>query len=1060
MPNELELTLKRFANFLRDVIDPAVYPQSVPAVVEAHPNPDPKAPLLSAQDAVDVAYVPVSLGYRWGPKWATCWFRVTGTVPAEFAGRSVAMRFSTATEGTVWRRVGNGPGSGPGVGERYEPVQGLDVNRDSIPLFATAHGGERVLLHIEAACNHPFGTFTFEWDDVEAQRRWNDPNPGRLDRCELAVVDERVRELSWRYAFALGLLKEMPADSARAQDLVRALTRATNTINDANVSATASAALDVLGETLAQPAGGSATLCHAVGHAHIDTAWLWPIRETRRKIVRSWSNVIGLMDRFKDFKFLCSQTQQYVWCEADAPELFEKIKARVADGRWEPGGAMWIEPDINVPSGESLVRQFLKADRWWKSRFGDKAAQRHMYLPDTFGFTPVMPQLMKLAGLDTFITNKLHWNQFNLFPHATFRWRGIDGTEVLGHNTPGKDYNAVNTPMELRRGDSTLAKASAHGGTTGRWLQPFGYGDGGGGPTDRSIRYAQFAHDCDGLAKVTMTTARDFCAALHRDVETMQARGESLPAWDGELYLELHRGTLTTQAWLKKANRHAEVRLKAAEMLVVFAGNGGAPSMHDDLDTAWKTLLLNQFHDILPGSSITWVYDDARADHQRLAGLTDRVIEQAGNAVVGSAKAPSQSAVLNSANSSRSEVVEVDGQLGFVAGIPALSVSAANVSTTLPAGVTPATAKGLVLENGLLRVELNAHGEVARLSVEGPGIDGGSRNSARQGPALGSAASPLNQLWLYEDRPHFWEAWDVDGYYEQKGERVGADAAAVTIKVVNAGPMRAAIEVSRSMGHKSQITQTYTLDAGSHRVDVRTRIDWHESRRLLRALFPTDIRASFATFEIQFGHVQRPTHRNTPWDMARFEVFGHRWSDLSEPGRGLAVLNDGKYGHSCHAEERGGTLGLSLLRSTKYPDPEADMGVQEFTYSLLPHAGDWRGAGVIDEADALNEPLRFIGRVEAGFAPRQIVRVSQSDDGARAVVTAIKPAEHGQGTIVRLHEAHGGSGVAEIVWKTAVTDVQAVDILERPMTLEGMTHQHGVTRVRLTPFQVVTLRTN
>lgn len=1017
----------RFNRFCDAVLEPAVYPATAPLSVESWRCADP----VGYRAAVEAPFERVGIGWEWGPVWSTCWFRLRGSVPGEFAGRETVFRFDSGVEAQLWRDG--------------RPVQGFDVNRDAALLTGSAEGGESVELHVEAACNHPFGVGQFPWDPPDAARRWRGERPARLERAELAVFDRGAWELAVAFRFASLLLRELAEESARAGRLIEGLGRVARMIDARGVPACADAAVEELRGLLGERAPGSATICHAVGHAHIDTAWLWPVRETRRKCVRSFSNVLRLMERFEGFRFLCSQAQQYAFIERDSPELFEEIRARVAEGRWEAGGAMWVEPDANCPSGESLVRQIVHGCGYWREKFGGDGAQRFVYLPDTFGFPASLPQIIAAAGLDTFITNKLAWNAVNRYPHTSFLWRGIDGTELLTHFTPGADYNAVNTPLELRRGESR--HASKHRGSTegpARWLQPFGYGDGGGGPTARSIEYACLASDCDGLPRTRLGRTDEFCGALHADFAAMRERGVSPPVWDGELYLDLHRGTLTTQAWLKRANRRAEGMLRLAEATLALGPGGMAepdPQQADMLDEAWKLLLLNQFHDILPGSSIGWVYEDARRDFERINALAAPVLA---SGLDRWAKTMGGAIVCNPSSGPRSGVVDLDSGPRFVRDVPALGASG------LPDAGAPFEAVhvegGRTLANGRIRVRIDDDGQIASLVHEGTGREA-------------CAGAAINRLEVFEDLPRMWDAWDIDPEAEEKPlDVVGRPD---SIDVVEEGPHRCAIRVRRSVGEGSQIEQTYVLEAESPRIDVRTRVEWHEEHRLLRASFPVDVRSTRATYEIQFGHIERPTHRNTEWDRAKFEVCAHRWMDLSEPGFGVALLNDSKYGHSCH----GSVMGLSLLRSPTWPDPDADRGTHEFVYSLMPHGGDWRAAGVHREAEALNAPLVVHGGGVAGgdgsgrngaWSPFRI----SCDGGAGVEIAAVKPAEDGRGIVVRLVEVLGGRGRVTLAWSLPVARVEPVDLLERPTGREGCVHrpEGDETGVSIGPFEIVTLR--
>lgn len=1032
MLTELEFAVHRFATYAREVLKPAIYEARRELAAKVFQCSDP----IGCSQAVQADYRPVEIGWRWGPAWSTAWFHITGSVPGSMAGRSVALRFSSGTEALWWRN---------GV-----PQRGFDRNRDSVILFEPAAGGEAVDLHIEAACNHPFGITAFAWDPPETQARWESETPGQLQRCELANYNHEVWRLWHAYEFARQLLAELPEDSPRAQVLYRGLSLATRLIDDGDVVGTAGPAMEVVCEALRSEQGAAATRCCAIGHAHIDTAWLWPVRETKRKCLRSFANVLELMDRFPDFRFLCSQAQQYEWTEQESPELFDRIRTKVRSGQWEPGGAMWVEPDCNVTGGESLIRQILYGTRYWREKFGDNAPQRYLYLPDTFGFTAALPQIMVQAGLTTFITNKLSWNQLNEWPHAAFIWRGIDGSEVLAHCTPGKDYNATNSPRELRRGEMECARKDK--GRTGVWLQPFGYGDGGGGPTAEMIDSASLAAQCEGLPNVLHGRAAEMCDELHARREALAGRGDSLPVWDGELYLELHRGTLTTQSWLKRANRKAERDLRTIEWLssAAMAPCQGGDVDRAELDEIWKLVLMNQFHDILPGTSIGWVYGDAMRDYERIGAFCDDSINRLVEASVGSADTQGLAEpmlVVNPSSHARGGVIECDGSVCYIQDVPALSTSIVDRAAVVE--VEPAVVDRDVISNGIIAARIDGEGRIASLRVA-------DRDREVGAPGDDGEPQPINQLVVYEDRPQAWEAWDIDSHYLEKAKPVAGPVE--SWEVLESSPVRAAIEVTRKLGEHSRIRQRYILEAGSPRLDIRTWVDWHESRRLLRALFPVDVRSRRATYEIQFGHLDRPTHRNTTWDEARFEVCAHSWMELSEAGFGVALLNDGKYGHSCHDN----VMGITLLRSSKHPDPNADMGEHEFTYSIMPHGGDWRAAGVDRQAHELNTPLlaRALEAGQAGHWSGSFAPVAIATEGAaHVVVSALKRAEDGDRTIIRLVETHGGAGAVTLQWNAPVSSVDAVDLLEKPTKDDNVRHDSDArtTFLYVRPFQIITL---
>jgi len=1037
MINPIEQAAQRFAAFAVQVLEPAhLRRRSTIERIEVLQTEK----RISLDAASRENYMPVMRGWRWGPVWSTAWFRVRGEVPAEWAGETVALRFSCGTEAMAWRE-------GSALG-------GLDVNHDTVDFLPRAVGGEQVEVYIEAACNRPLGATFFWWDEREAAARWNEEKPGRLDVCEWVVVDRPVWRLWQQFDFARQLLLTLPAESERARRLIDGMEALMSRLRPETVPQQADAASTELA-TLLRGEGGTRTRCTAVGHAHIDTAWLWPLAETRRKCARTFASVLGLMERYPGFRFAASQAQHYAWIEAEHPALFERIRAATAAGQWEIAGGMWIEPDCNVPSGESLIRQILHGTRYWAERFGLKAKQTYAYLPDTFGFSAILPQIFRQAGLDSFITNKLIWSDANEFPHVNFLWRGIDGTEVLSHCTPGRDYNSQNTPKELLRGERDSARLD--GSRCGLWLQPFGHGDGGGGPTAESIERADFAADCEGMPRVLLGRIDDFCRDLHAARTQAIAGGRDWPVWDGELYLEYHRGTLTTLAWLKRANRVAEHALRRVEYLMAAAPNGG--SLADDhaatMDEAWKKLLLNQFHDILPGSSVKEVYDDADADHSAIVASLDPIEWEARAAWCHAldTRGMKRPMVVFNANSwPVTGVVSLGNERHFVEDVPALGVRVldcpvkdidASTSANIAVHKEPR-----VLQNNRLRVELDDTGRISTLRTLPDG-----RSWCSQ---------PINQLVLYDDRPRAWEAWDIDRGHLESARPVDGPA---YIRDVRNHPLRGEIVVARELGRASRITQRYVLEADSPRVDIHTSVEWNEERTLLRAIFPVDVQSTMATYDLSMGFIQRPTHANTPWDRARFEVCAHRWMDLGEHGGGVAILNNGKYGHSCH----GNVMGLTLLRSPMFPCPNADQGKHDFTYSIMPHVGDWRTAGVDRQAALLNDPMLAVnapadltGRISGRWAPIEI----EVDGSAAVEVLALKRADDGDGLILRLAETHGGRGHARITWRVGGVDVRVVDLLERDPDASSSLYwpsirhdsQGRVTTVPLRPFGLVTLR--
>jgi alpha-mannosidase len=788
------------------------------------------------------------------------------------------------------------------------------------------------------------------------------------------------------------------------------------------------------------------------GHAHIDLAWLWPLSETRRKARRTFSSVLGLMDRYEDFTFDQSSAQLYAWIEEDAPELFERIKERVAEGRWEPVGGSWCEPDCQIPSGESFVRQLLHGQRYFMEKFGRRSAVA--WLPDAFGFSPGIPQLLRGAGLSGFFTAKLKWNENNRFPHDLFEWEGIDGSRVTVHTTrnPGMDYNGDIVPFDLLGVWRNFSGKRRHSES----LFSFGWGDGGGGPSEDMLESYARLKDFPALPRLRMTRVDEFYAKLPQD---------GLPRWVGELYLELHRGTLTTQGLVKKLNREAEQRLLEAEAFSAIAALRGAEYPAGKFDRLWETLLLNQFHDILPGSSISEVYEDA---HHQLREVVEgaetlrgdalrRVAGQVGGdggavIVANAGLAPRPLSVLLPEDllDGAPGVEDAEGnplpaqqtETGLLVRDPNCRVPALGWTTIRRTGRREEPWSGLrvessegsvVMENELLRIEIGSDGALHRL------FDKEAVREVLDGRG--------NQLWAYADKPREWDAWDVEEDYALAGEEV---LSVESIEAVEHGPLRASVRIARCW-RNSHITQTYRLHAGSRRLDVQTEIEWHEREVLLRAIFPLNVRSHEATFETMYGAQKRSTHRNTSWDAARFEVSSHRFADLSEPDYGVALLNDGKYGHSA----RDNVLGMSLLRSPLYPDPRADEGEHRFTYSLFPHLGDWTEAGVVEEAFALNSPLVVAPASVDGAVPAEFGFVGV--EGSELALGALKAAGDERSFILRLYEPHGSRGACLLRFGSSVKSAERTDLLEEPEG-EPLRIEDDAIRFQVRPFEVVTLR--
>jgi alpha-mannosidase len=944
---------------------------------------------IAYADARRLDYRPARIGERLGPPWATYWLRASAVVPEVWSGSRVDLLWVTGTESTLWRG---------GL-----PAQGLvsgQVDRTSAPLTSRAGGGERLELEIELACNAYFGAGAPM-----------SPTPATLERAEIARFDAQA----WRLLHDFRVLVELEAehgaglDESWAGELLETLNRFSNlwVAEDRGTWGDAEALLEPL---LAHRNGSSAHELAAIGHGHLDTAWLWPLGETWRKCQRTFSSQLALMREYPEHRFACSSAQHYAWVKEREPELFEEILAQVRSGQWVPVGGTWIEPDCNLPAGESLVRQFLHGQRFFEQELGGRVSE--FWNPDVFGYPSQLPQIVRGAGMTRFLTQKLSWNRFTSLPFHTFAWEGLDGSRITTHFPPADTYNSGATVGELRSG----ARAYKDHDRSRHSLLVFGHGDGGGGPTPEMLETLRRTGDLQGVPRTSLMSSEEFFDAL-------EAGGTELPVVVGELYLEYHRGTYTSQAEIKRANRSSEALLHDAEFLAaVAAREAGRPYPRAELAELWRLLLLNQFHDILPGSSIGEVYEQAREQLSRLERAAHELAASAAEALVepGDGHVP-----LNTIGSPRAEVSErPDGELAFVEAPP----YGIGSQSSVPARVdVHEDEEGFVLRNGHLLARLARDGSLRSLELVGTGRE--------------ALAAPGNAFELYDDRPLNFDAWDIDPFHlETRQACDGAHSASIQ----RASELRADLVFEHEIGQASRLVQTVRLDAGSRRLEFHTGVEWHERHRVLKVAFPLLVRADRATYEMPFGHAERPTHFSSAADLARYEVPGHRWADLSEHGFGVALLNDSKYGHSAY----GNTLRLTLLRAPTFPDPEADQGAHRFAYALLPHAGGWREGGVVAEARRFNQPLVWV----RGAAPARCL-ASVDDEGL--VLDTIKLAEDGDGLVLRLYEANGGRGVARVRLGVPFARAWFTNLLEdqgEPARLEN-----DAIVVPYRPYEIVTL---
>ena len=1035
MRPEDSIGLGRINRILNEFLRPRRRGPSVPLDVGAyHVHGEP----LPVADAMAAEYLPFPLGGAWGPPWDTTWFRLRGAIPGDWAGREVALGFGIGNAGST------GFGAEALVWRHGRPVQGLSPNHREHLLTTSASGGEEIELFVEAAANPPSPFGANPWPLLL-------PEPEgaplfTLQQADLHVRDPDFDQFWHDFRVLVELATELPEGEPRAVRLRAGLEKACNLLELPDIADSWRRARPVLQELLAERPAPGTHVVNIVGHAHLDTAWLWPLRETIRKCARTFSTVLELMDRYPEYRFVISQAQHLAWMRDHYPDLWERIKSRIDDGRIEPTGSMWVEADCNIPSGESLVRQIVHGKRFYLREFGIET--NDVWLPDVFGYSAALPQIMRQSGIRWFLTQKLSWNQYNVLPHHSFLWEGIDGSRVFTHFPPADTYSGNMSVKELRFGVENFRD---HDRAT-RSLYLFGWGDGGGGPTGEMLESARRLAETDGSPRLTMEGARRFFTGAEEEIEE--------PAvWVGELYLELHRGTYTSQAATKLGNRRAEYALRDAELWTSLAPAADYPG--DQLERMWELLLLHQFHDIIPGSGIHWVYDDTARDHAHILESAARLTDDALALHVGTIDTTGTTnpvIVFNSLSHQRRELITVDapdevtavvgasstgpvqrdseGRAIFEATVPPCGYRVFDLVTARPAPHGGVTADARSLENDHLRVELDDRGLLSSVF---------DKDARRQVLAPGARG---NRLQLHPDYPNFFDAWDIDRFsFDQV---VDVDEVE-SVEVVEQGPLRAGIRVERSFG-RSHVAQVIRLSAGTRFVDFVTDVEWHETNRLLKAAFPVDVRSLRATYEIQYGHVERPTHANTSWDVARFEVCAQKWADLSEPGYGVALLNDCKYGYDI----AGNVIRLSLLRAPTWPDPVADRGHHHFVYRLLPHSGDLRAGGVVDAGYDLNVPLRAVATSpHAGPMDRSVSMVSV--DAANVVIEVVKRSDDDAGVlVVRLYEAWGQRGPVTVHAPWDVRRATRTDLLERSVD-EVATEGTAIT-LDMTPFQIATLK--
>lgn len=902
----------------------------------------------------------------WGgfDKWF--WFRTTVAIPKDFDGKTVVLELTTGRE-NQWNSL--------------NPQFVVWVNGKVVQAFDTNH----TFLYL---CEKATAKEIFE---IVFQGYSGRGNEEAYFKPALYTHNYELQRLYYHLLTAVMAAEMYEAGVPYRIDIENYLTEALNLLDfripmSKEFYASVSLANTYLEEEFyGRFCGVKLPVVNCIGHTHIDVAWLWTVEQTRQKAVRSFSTALMLMDRYPEFKFMSSQPQLYQFVKEDAPEVYARIKERIAEGRWEAEGAMWLEADCNLTSGESLIRQILHGKRFFKEEFGKES--EILWLPDVFGYSAALPQILNKCGVNTFITSKISWNEYNAMPYETFMWQGIDGSEIFTQFILGAEphvrlgdknnhYSSYNAKIQ----PNTLAFSWEHyhqKNINNEILTSYGFGDGGGGVTEEMLEIQRRTEK--GIPGVPASRTSTAAACIERIKKNTE--GKKLPKWVGELYLELHRGTYTSMAKNKRYNRKSEFLLQhteAVSLLNKLLTGGEFPK--EALYRSWETVLLNQFHDIIPGSSIKEVYEVSDVEYEQL--IQDNT--QLSDAALTSLAAQTQLKgvlVYNPTGFMRSDVVYVQDKPIYVKDVPAYGwrvIGETEEEKTLTVSKTH-------MENRFFAVDFDECGNISRIY---------DKENHRE---VISKDMRANVLQAFDDHPKAYDNWEISIYYNEKMWEINE---VVDIEVTADTPVLASLTIKKKFLN-SEIAQTIKIYRDIPRIDFDTEADWQEHHILLKAAFPVDILADKASYEIQYGALERPTHSNTSWDAAKFEVCAHKWADLSEAGYGAALLNDCKYGHDIHD----GVMRLTLLKCGTHPNPEADIGKHKFTYSFMPHKGNWREGGVVQQAYFLNCPMQAVQATGGGHLPDCFSFVSV--DRENVVISAVKEACDSEDIIVRVYEAYG-----------------------------------------------------
>ena len=988
---------------------------------------------IAEADASEAEWKPFdSEKERWYGPDKHYWFRTEITIPEDMDGKPVWLVVHTALQD--WD-----DGRNPQflVFVNGEVTQGLDINHREIYLTAMAKAGDTYKIDMQSYT----GTIHHEFRLV----------------AELQVIDPQIQALHYDIQIPLWSFNRLKENDRPRLEYEEILTETINLLDlrkpySEEFYASLKVASDYIAKHIYEDMTGyDDIIASCVGHTHIDVAWLWTVDQVRQKSCRSFATVLKLMDEYPDYHFMSSQPQLYKFVKERHPEEYARIKQRVAEGRWEPEGGMWVEADCNLTSGESLVRQFLVGKKFFKEEFGKD--NRILWLPDVFGYSAALPQIMKKSGIDYFMTTKLAWNQYNKIPCDTFKWEGIDGSEVFSHmittlgvGQPTTDffttYNGTLHPDSIMGGWERYQNKDINNDI----LISYGFGDGGGGPTRQMLETSmRMQKGLKGIPKVRQVGSRTY----FEELEARVADSKRLPKWVGELYFEYHRGTLTSMGRNKRSNRKSEFGMMELELLATMALGEGVAYPKQEMDDMWELILRNQFHDILPGSSITEVYNVTKKEYEEIKEKIGKLIAERLAAVL---KEGSKLTVFNTLGFERNDVVNLgdvdvaavtdgtnvypaqktaEGTLAYVKNMP----SKGYITLTEAEGevATPFTITDGAIETPFYSIKLNEACEFTSIY---------DKEAKREVLLPGQCG---NALVIYEDKPMNYSCWDIDAYYQEKSFPVQD---VTKMEWTECGPVRATLELERHC-MDTVIRQKIHFYADTRRIDFDTYVDWKFSENIMKVHFPVDVHTDEATFDIQFGNVKRKIHQNTSWDQARFESCAHKWVDVSESGYGVSLMNDCKYGHSIINH----SMALTLIKSGIEPNPVTDQEEHYMTYSLYPHMGNWQDGNTVQESFNINVPAK----VEmAAPAADRFSFVSQNC--RNVVLETVKRAEDGDGVIVRLYEVENRRSEVTVQTALDIKEVVETNLMEDAVENGAVQAEGNTFTFTIKPYEIKTFR--